>query len=92
MYTHSWPTLCGLMDCSPPDSSVQGIFQARILGWVATSYFREFDPGTEPASLASPTRFCTTAPPKLTILKIFLIYYKWLCYFSLPFMKLPVSH
>ena len=24
------------MDCSPPGSSVHGIFQARILGWVAT--------------------------------------------------------
>ena len=27
------------MDCSPPGSSVCGIFQARILEWVATSYF-----------------------------------------------------
>ena len=28
------------MDCSPPGSSVRGIFQARILKWVAISYFR----------------------------------------------------
>ena len=28
-------TLCGHMDCSPPGSSVHGIFQARILEWVA---------------------------------------------------------
>ena len=28
------------MDCSPPVSSVHGIFQARILEWVAISYFR----------------------------------------------------
>ena len=27
--------LCDPMDCSPPDSSVHGIFQARILEWVA---------------------------------------------------------
>ena len=27
--------LCGPMDCSLPDSSVRGIFQARILEWVA---------------------------------------------------------
>ena len=27
------------MACSPPDSSVCGIFQARILEWVAISYF-----------------------------------------------------
>ena len=28
-------TLCDLMDCSPLGSSVHGIFQARILEWVA---------------------------------------------------------
>ena len=28
-------THCDLMDCSPPGSSVHGIFQARILEWVA---------------------------------------------------------
>ena len=31
----SYPTLCDPMDCSPPDSSVHGILQARILEWVA---------------------------------------------------------
>ena len=29
------PTLCDLMDCSLPGSSVCGIFQGRILEWVA---------------------------------------------------------
>ena len=33
-------TLCDSMDCSPPDDSVHGIFQARILEWVAISYSR----------------------------------------------------
>ena len=28
-------TLCDLMDCSPPGSSIHGILQARILEWVA---------------------------------------------------------
>ena len=32
------PTLCDPMDCSPPDSSVYGILQARILGWVAIPF------------------------------------------------------
>ena len=32
------PTLCDPMDCSPPDSSVLGIFQVRILEWVAISF------------------------------------------------------
>ena len=27
------PTLSNPMDCSPPDSSVHGIFQARVLEW-----------------------------------------------------------
>ena len=31
----SYPTLCDSMDCSPSGSSVHGILQARILGWVA---------------------------------------------------------
>ena len=31
----SYLTLCNLMDCSPPGSSVHGIFQASILEWVA---------------------------------------------------------
>ena len=32
-----YPTLCNLIDCSPPGSSVPGILQARILDWVAMS-------------------------------------------------------
>ena len=31
-------TLCDPMDCSLPGSSVHGIFQARVLGWVAISF------------------------------------------------------
>ena len=33
-------TLCDLMDCSPPGSSVHGISQAKILEWVAISISR----------------------------------------------------
>ena len=32
------------MDCSPPGSSVQGIFQARILDWFAISFSRGSSP------------------------------------------------
>ena len=35
----SCPTLCDPTDYSPPGSSVHGILQARILAWVAISYF-----------------------------------------------------
>ena len=48
--THNWatntftaqscPTLCDPMDCSPPGSSVHGVFQARILERVAISFSR----------------------------------------------------
>ena len=37
LVAQSYPTLCNPMDCSLPDSSVHGIFQARKLKWVATS-------------------------------------------------------
>ena len=30
----SCPTLCDPMDCSPPGSSIHGIFQATVLEWV----------------------------------------------------------
>ena len=33
-------TLCNPMDCSLPGSSVHGIFQARVLEWVAISFSR----------------------------------------------------
>ena len=36
----SCPTLCDPIDCSLPGSSIHGIFQARILEWVAISFPR----------------------------------------------------
>ena len=66
--------LCNPMDYSPPDFSVHGIFQARILEQVAISSSRESsDLDIEPVSLAdSPalvSRFFTTESPG----KIFII-------------------
>ena len=34
----SCPTLSGPMNCSPPGSSVHGIFQARVLEWGAIAF------------------------------------------------------
>ena len=34
----SCPALFNPMDCSPPGSSVHGIFQARVLEWVAIAF------------------------------------------------------
>ena len=38
----SCPTLRDPMDCSPPGSSIHGILQARVLGWVAIAFSGEY--------------------------------------------------
>ena len=38
--SQSCPTLCDPMDCSLSGSSVHGIFQARVLEWIAISFPR----------------------------------------------------
>ena len=54
--------------CSSPGSSVHAIYQARILGWGATSYFRGYSRvriiPVSPESLALAGRFFTTEPPR----------------------------
>ena len=42
--TRSVVSLCDPTDCSPPDSSVHGILQARIMEWVAISSSRGIFP------------------------------------------------
>ena len=44
--THLCPTLGNLMDCSPPGSSVHGIFQARVLEWGAIVLSMQSSSGT----------------------------------------------
>ena len=56
--------LCDPMDCSLSDSSLCGIFQARILEWFAISYSRDLsNPGIKPMSPALASGFFTTEPP-----------------------------
>ena len=38
LVTQSCPTLCDPTDCNPPDLSVHGILQARILEWIALHF------------------------------------------------------
>ena len=58
-------TLCNPMDCSPPGSSVHGIFQARILEWVPCPPLGHLPySGIKPKSLRSPEltgRFFSTS-------------------------------
>ena len=52
------PALCSLMDCSLPDSSVHGIFQARILEWVAVSFSRGSLPPKDWTQVSRTVRLC----------------------------------
>ena len=47
------------MDCSPPDSSIHGILQARVLEWVAISFSR---------GSSQPKELLKSRPPSLCIL------------------------
>ena len=66
-YAQSYPTLCHPMDCSPPISPLYGIFQPRMLEWVAIYYSRgSFQPRNWTQSSVSPVFagiFFTTEPP-----------------------------
>ena len=80
-------TLRHLMDCSPPGSPVHGIFQVRILEWVAISSPGGFpNLGIEPRSPALqadalPSElqgkpYCVTGHLKILLLPDFRLYYK----------------
>ena len=61
--------LCDSMDCSPPGSSVHGIFQARTLKQVVIPSPGDLpNPGIEPLFPALAGGFFTTAPPGKPVL------------------------
>ena len=56
--------LCDSTDCRPPDFSVRGAFQARVLEWVAISFSRGSPhPGMEPRSPAVQADASPSEPP-----------------------------
>ena len=56
--------LCDPVDQSPPDSSVHGILQARVLEWVAISFSRDLsNPGIKPRAPALQTDSLPSEPP-----------------------------
>ena len=58
------PTLCDPMNCSPQDSTVCGILQARILEWVAIPFSRgSSQPRDQTWSSCIAGGFFTTEPP-----------------------------
>ena len=67
-----WTLNCDSMDCSLPGFSVHGIFQARILQWVAISFSRGSSQprdGTQVSCMAG--SFFTTEPSEKPMLGIF---------------------
>ena len=57
-------TVCDPMDCSLPGSSVLGIFQARILEWVAIPSPGDLpNPGIKPGSPTLQTDALPSEPP-----------------------------
>ena len=57
-------TLCSPVDCSPPDSSVHAILQARTLVWVAIPSSGDLpDPGIKPGSPALQAESLLSEPP-----------------------------
>ena len=83
------------MDCSPPDSSVHGIYQARILKWVAISSSRDLpDPGIKSMSPALAGGFFTTEPPGKPTVTYFalkyLLFWKIHHRFHLYFIKVEI--
>ena len=68
-------TLCDPTDCSPPDSSVHGILQARILEWIAMPSSGDLpNPGKEPASPVIPALQVDSVhaePPGKPLLEIY---------------------
>jgi len=52
------------MDCILPGSSIPGIFQGRVLEWVAISFSRDLpDPGIKPKSHALQADALPSEPP-----------------------------
>ena len=65
---------------SPPVSSVHGIFQARILEWVAISFSRDHpDPGIEPRSPALQADSLPSEPPGKPQYYIYIYYTPYVC-------------
>jgi len=72
--TQSCPTLSDPMDCSPPGSSVHGIFQARVLEWGAIAFSSENTGNSNFISFSKSTfsKFSTRKMPYLCSKKRFL--------------------
>ena len=71
LVTQLCPTLCDLIDCSPPGSYVQRILQARILEWVAIPFSRGSSPLRDQTqiSCSAGRRFLLSEPAGKTFVR-----------------------
>ena len=70
--------LCDPMDCSLPGSSIHGIFQARVLEWVAISFSRDLpDPGIKPGPPALQADALPSEPPGKPYVSLILFIKNW---------------
>ena len=66
LVTQTCPALCDLMDCGPPGSCIHGVFQARILEWVAITFSEDLPhPGIEPMFPVSPALQVDSLPAEI---------------------------
>jgi len=78
LVTKSCSTLFNPSDYSPPGSSVHGIFQARILEWVAISFSRRSSWSRDRTWVfCSAGRFFTTEPPGTWTVTHYYMYDIW---------------
>ena len=66
--TQTCPTLSDPMDCNLPGSSIHGIFQARVLEWVAIAFSISWSQYEANSSLNSKTLPISTPPQDIRVL------------------------
>ena len=85
------PRLCNLLDLSLPGSSVHGVFQARILEWVAIFLLQGIFPtrGIVPTPPVSPALQADSLPAKPSLLKktLLSLYMRTVMLCKIPFTR-----
>ena len=78
------PTLCDPRDCSPPGFSVHEVSQARILEWVAISFFRGSSQSKDQTHISCTDRWILAAEPPgkpISLSSIFRVFWLFLFMF-----------
>ena len=95
--TQSCPTLGDLMGCSLPGSSVHGIFQARVLEWVAISFSETQNSGSQTCLHIRHIRITRgdvmtldAQAASLLFFKLYLLICFWLCWVSVAACRLSL--